>query len=137
LTDAELERLAEVRATVVACPRSNAWTGAGRPPMERFYRSGIRVAIGTDSLASVETLNMFDELASVRAIAPTVAASRLLESATRSGAEALGFGRELGTIAAGKRAELIAVRLPARAEDVEEYLVSGIQPADVQWLDTA
>jgi cytosine/adenosine deaminase-related metal-dependent hydrolase len=137
LTDGELERLAAARATVVACPRSNAWTGAGTPPIERFYRSGVRVAVGTDSLASVETLNMFDELARVRTMAPTVSASTLLESATRSGADALGFGAELGTISPRKRAELIAVRLPADAGDVEEYLVRGIQPHDVQWLDPA
>ncbi len=53
LTDEELARLAEARATVVTCPRSNAWTGAGEPPIDRFYRSGVRVAVGTDSLASV------------------------------------------------------------------------------------
>ena len=139
LTDAELERLAEVHATVAACPRSNSWTGAGTPPIERFYRSGVRVAIGTDSLASVETLNLFDELVKMRALAPMIPASKLLESATRSGAEALGFGAELGTLASGKRAELIAVRLPPAAEgvDVEEYLVSGVQPSDVRWLDAA
>ena len=136
LTDAELERLAAAHATVVTCPRSNSWTGAGTPPLERFYRSGVRVAVGTDSLASVETLNLFDELARMREIAPAIPASTLLETATRSGAEALGFGAELGTIAPGKRAELIAVRLPGRVADVEEYLVSGIQPPDIGWLDT-
>jgi cytosine/adenosine deaminase-related metal-dependent hydrolase len=136
LTDVELERLAAAHATVVTCPRSNSWTGAGAPPIERFYRSGVRVAVGTDSLASVETLNLFDELARMRTIAPTISASTLLETATRTGAEALGFGAELGTMASGKRAELIAVRLPGRVADVEEYLVSGIQPPDIGWLDT-
>jgi aminodeoxyfutalosine deaminase len=136
LTDRELARLADARATVATCPRSNSWTGAGAPPIERFYRSGVRVVIGTDSLASVDTLNVFDELARMRAIAPAVAAATLLESATRAGAEALGFGAELGTIAPGKRAELIAVRLPARVVDVEEYLVGGIQPSDIRWLET-
>ena len=135
LTDEELSRLARADATVVTCPRSNAWTGAGVPPIQRFYDSGVRVAVGTDSLASVDDLNVFSELAAVRVAAPGVPASRLLESATRSGAEALGFGRELGAIAAGRRAELIAVRVPAGAGDVEEYLVGGIQPADVRWLE--
>ena len=78
LTDAELERLAAAHATVVTCPRSNSWTGAGTPPLERFYRSGVRVAVGTDSLASVETLNVFDELARMREIAPAISASTLL-----------------------------------------------------------
>ena len=136
-TDAELARLASAGATVVACPRSNAWTGAGEPPVDRFYASGVRVAIGTDSLASVQDLNMFAELAAVRRLGPRVPARRLLESATRSGADALGFGDELGTLDRGKRAELLAIRVPARVADVEEYLLSGIGSGDVRWLDPA
>jgi aminodeoxyfutalosine deaminase len=136
LTDAELAHLASAGATVVTCPRSNRWTGAGTPPVERFYASGVRVAIGTDSLASVEDLNLFGELAVVRRLAPAVPAARLLESATATGAAALGFGAELGTLEQGKRADLIAVRLPAGVEDVEEYLLSGIQPGEIRWLRT-
>jgi cytosine/adenosine deaminase-related metal-dependent hydrolase len=135
LTDEELKRLAGAGATLVTCPRSNAWTGAGDPPVERFYASGVRVAVGTDSLASVEDLNVFAELAALRRLAGGVPAAALLESATRAGAEALGFGDELGTIEPGKRAELIAVRLPAGLDDVEEYLVSGIEPGDIVWVN--
>lgn len=135
LTDEELGKLAEVGATLVTCPRSNLWTGAGAAPVARFYRSGVRVAVGTDSLASVDDLNIFAELAAMRAAAPDVKASRLLESATLAGAEALGFGAELGTIEPGKRGALIAVRLPEGVEDVEEYLVGGIETADIEWLD--
>ena len=134
-TDEDLTRLARAGATVVACPRSNRWTGAGTPPIDRFYASGVRVAIGTDSLASVEDLNLFAEMAEVRRLAPHVPASRILESATLAGARALGFGAELGSIEAGKRAELLAVRLPARCTDVEEYLVGGIEPAAIRWLE--
>ena len=136
LGDEELVRLRDAGATVVTCPRSNRWTGAGTAPIPRFYASGVRVAIGTDSLASVEDLNMFAELAEVRRLAPGVPAARLLDSATRQGAVALGFGEELGTIEPAKHAELIAVRLPPGVVDVEEYLVSGVEPADVRWLDT-
>lgn len=132
----ELARLAGARATLVACPRSNRWTGAGTPPVERFYESGVRVALGTDSLASVEDLNVFAELAQMRNLAPHVPAARLLESATLSGAEALGFASQFGSIEPGKRAELIAVRLLRGVDDVEEYLVSGIQPDGIAWLDT-
>jgi cytosine/adenosine deaminase-related metal-dependent hydrolase len=132
--DDELRRLSMRSATVVACPRSNCWTGAGVPPIHRFYESGVRVAIGTDSLASVEDLNLFNEMAEMRRLAPGVPARQILRSATLDGAIALGFGTELGSIAAGKRAELIAVRAPAGVEDVEEYLVGGIQPPDIAWL---
>ena len=135
-TGEELARLAAARATVVACPRSNRWTGAGTPPIERFYASGVRVAIGTDSLASVEDLNLFAEMAAVRRLAPSVPARRILESATLAGAEALGFSSELGSIEPGKRAQLIAVQVPSHVTDVEEYLLTGIEPAAVRWLDS-
>jgi len=131
-----LARLAAARATLVACPRSNRWTGAGTPPVGRFYESGVRVAIGTDSLASVQDLNVFAELGEMRELAPHVPAARLLESATLWGAQALGFADEFGTIEPGKRAELIAVRIPRAIEDVEEYLVSGLQPDAITWLET-
>jgi cytosine/adenosine deaminase-related metal-dependent hydrolase len=133
-TDGDLSRLASAGATVVACPRSNTWTGAGDPPVERFYASGVRVAVGTDSLASVENLNLFAELAAVRRLAPGVPAGRLLESATRAGATALGFQADFGSIEPGKRAQLLAVRLPDQVTNVEEYLVSGVTPSDVMWL---
>jgi imidazolonepropionase-like amidohydrolase len=58
----------------------------------------------------------------------------LLESATRVGAEALGFGHELGTIEPGKRAALLEVLVPAGITDVEEYLVGGIESGDARWL---
>jgi len=134
-TDTELSRLASARATIVACPRSNRWTGAGVPPIDRFYASGARVAVGTDSLASVDDLNLFAELAEIRRLAPGVPAARILESATLAGAQALGFDAELGSIEPGKRAQLLAVRLPANVTDVEQYLVSGIAPGDLRWLD--
>jgi aminodeoxyfutalosine deaminase len=130
----EIARLAEAGATIVTCPRSNQWTGAGTPPVEKFYATGVRVAIGTDSLASVEDLNVFGELAALRRLAPGVPAHRLLESATIQGAAALGFDADFGTIAPGKRADLIAVRVPSGVEDVEEYLLSGIEPDAIRWL---
>jgi aminodeoxyfutalosine deaminase len=133
----ELARLAAARATLVACPRSNRWTGAGTPSVERFYESGVRVAVGTDSLASVEDLNVFAELAEMRRLAPHVPAAQLLQSGTLAGAQALGFADEFGTIEPGKRAELIAVRIPRGLDDVEEYLVSGLQPDAIMWLETA
>lgn len=136
MSGADLARLAERGATLVTCPRSNVRTGAGVPPVGDFYRSGVRVAIGTDSLASTPDLNVFAELAELRRLAPAVAASQLLESATRHGARALGFDADYGTIESGKRARLLAVSIPDGVDDVEEYLVSGIHPEQIRWLDT-
>jgi len=134
MTAADLERLAARGVTLVTCPRSNGHTGAGAPPLEDFYASGVRVAVGTDSLASTPDLNVFAELAALRRLAPAVPARRLLDSATRAGADALGFGGQYGTIAPGMSARLIAVDVPAGVEDVEEYLVSGIEPAQIRWI---
>lgn len=150
LDDRALTRLATIGCTLVTCPRSNQWVGVGVPPIERFYSSGVKVAIGTDSLASVADLNIFAELKTMRWLAPDVPARELLDSATRTGAEALGLGEELGTIDVAKRAALIAIELPpspertgssaapqrglARASDIEEYLVSGIEPGHISWV---
>jgi aminodeoxyfutalosine deaminase len=131
LSPADLERLREHRAVLVTCPRSNEWVGAGMPPVAHFYASGAAVAIGTDSLTSVSTLNLFDELAALRRVAPEVSAASLLESATRIGAEALGYGDRYGTLAPGKQAALVTVRVPAAVTDVEEYLVGGIPAEDI------
>lgn len=132
----DLARLRALGSTVVSCPRSNRYVGVGDPPLEAFYAAGVAVAFGTDSLASVADLNMFAELAAARRLAPRVPARRLFESATLRGARALGFGGEFGSIEPGKRAALIAVRLPEHVSDVEEYLLSGIEPGAVAWLDT-
>jgi cytosine/adenosine deaminase-related metal-dependent hydrolase len=133
-SDQELGRLANAGATLVTCPRSNTWTGAGIAPVQRFFASGVRVAVGTDSLASVEDLNMFNELAEVRRQAPDVPAGEILKSATLNGAIALGFGAELGSIAPGKRAQLLEVSVPSDVEDVEEYLIGRIPAAAINWL---
>jgi cytosine/adenosine deaminase-related metal-dependent hydrolase len=132
-TEADIELLAASKATVVTCPRSNRYLGVGDPPLRACYEAGVRVAIGTDSLTSTPTLNMFDEMAAVRQVAPTIPARRILESATRTGADALGCGDRHGHIAAGTSPGLIAVRVPEGVRDVEEYLVSGIPPDCVSW----
>ena len=101
--------------------------GSGRTPGAR-----LPVAVGTDSLASAPTLNLFDELAEMRRIAPEVSAAALLDSATRCGAMALGFGHDYGTLAVGKRAAIVSVDVPAASRDVEEYLVSGVPEAAIR-----
>ena len=83
----------------------------------------------------MDDLNLFAELAEVRRLAPGVPAARILESATLAGAQALGFADELGSIEPGKRAQLLAVRVPPGVTDVEQYLVGGINPNDIRWLD--
>ena len=131
----EIRRVARSGATIVTCPRSNAWTGAGVPPVRAFYAAGASVAVGTDSLASAPDLNTFAELAEVRRLAPEVPARRILRSGTLGGAAALGRGRTHGAIEPSRRAALIAVETPATVRDVEEYLLTGIEPKQITWLD--
>jgi cytosine/adenosine deaminase-related metal-dependent hydrolase len=137
LEGSDLSRLRALGVTVVSCPRSNRYVGVGSPPLEAFYAMDLDVAFGTDSLASVEDLNMFNELAEARRIAPRVPARALLQSATLTGATALGFSDDYGSIEPGKRAALIAVRVPQGVNDVEEYLVSGAEPVRLSWLAEA
>lgn len=130
----DLSLLRSLGTTVVSCPRSNRHVGVGDPPLARFYEAGVPVAFGTDSLASVADLNLFSELAAARRLAPQVPARALIESATLTGARGLGFDDELGSIETGKRGALIAIDLPDGVVDVEEYVVSGIEPDRIRWV---
>jgi len=132
----DLEKLRTRGVTLVTCPRSNGHTGAGLPPIADFYESGVRIAIGTDSLASSPDLNVFAEVATLHALAPSVPAASLLESATIQGARALGFDADYGTIEPGKLARLLAVDIPPGTSDVEEYLVSGVHPGQIRWVES-
>ena len=133
----DLERIAQKGATLVTCPRGNIATRAGRPPISEFFESGVRVAVGTDSLASVPDLNLFAELAEMRRLSPETPARRLLEAATIDGARALGFESEFGTVDSGKRDALIAVELEAPVSSIEEQLVSGIDRSQIRWVSAA
>ena len=131
----DLARLANRGATLVMCARSNAWVGVGAPPVEQAWAAGVRVALGTDSLASVGDLDMFKELEALRALAPTVPPAWLLRAATQGGADALGF-RHLGAIEAGRSSRLLVVDVPDRVDDVEAWLVSGgVRTSDRSWLE--
>src|SRR5258705_5786384 len=88
----DLDRLRSRDMTVVSCPRSNQHVGVGAPPLEAFYAMNVKVAFGTDSLASAPDVNLFSELAEARRLAPRVPARTLLESAPPQRPPALGFG---------------------------------------------
>lgn len=130
-TDGELARIAGTGATLVTCPRSNTWVGVGAPPIARFLASGVRLAVGTDSLASAPDLNLFAELAELRRLAPEAPARRLLAAATVGGAEALGLAADFGAIEAGRRAELVVVDT-AGVADPEEAVLRGLDATRVR-----
>ena len=112
------------RGSAPACRRSRT-----------FYRSGARVAIGTDSLTSVADLNLFSELAALRRLAPDVRPANLLEQRDAVGSASPRVRRDPRRDRTRHGApRLIAVEVPPGTTDVEEYLVSGIEPGRVRWM---
>jgi len=113
------------RTTVVTCPRSNEALGVGTTPVPALLRAGIPVALGTDSLASAPDLDLFAEMASLRRIHPELAPAAVLRMATLNGARALGLDDRLGSIEAGKLADLIVVPLDEPLRQPLETICDG------------
>ncbi len=134
VTNQDLSMLQSRGCSVVTCPRSNRRLGVGKAPVPRILGSGIPVALGTDSLASVEDLSLFAEMAALREDHPGLAPAAVLRMATLNGARALGL-EDLGAIAAGKLARLVVVPLDAPGEDPLERVTGG--PANVVSLGEA
>ena len=101
-------------ATVVFCPRTHA--AFGHPPhsFRELMGRGVRIALGTDSLASNPDLDLLAEARFIHQRYPDVPGDQLLRMATLNGAEALGFGRITGSLVPGKSADLVVVSLPDR-----------------------
>lgn len=131
---ADMDLVAAAGASVVVCPRSNARLRVGAPPVAAWIGSGVNLAIGTDSLASVDDLNLFAEIAAAHRLAPHVPASRWLACATLGGARALGLDGEVGSLEVGKRAAAIAVAVDEERGEVEAQLVRGVEPGDIRWV---
>ena len=115
---AEIELLAASGASVAHCPRSNALLGCGIAPLAELRRAGVPVGLGTDGPSSALDLDAFAELRAAvmlqRASAGdpgALEAADALRLATLGGAEALGLEHSIGSLAPGKRADLVAVRL--------------------------
>ena len=122
-TDAVL--LANAARAVVVCPRSNGFLDNGMPPIHTLRRSGVRLAVGTDSSASNEDLDLFAEVRAVRSLDPTIDAHAALEMVTVAGAQALGLAGSFGTLASGVQADLVAVRVEGGDDPVEAFLAAG------------
>jgi cytosine/adenosine deaminase-related metal-dependent hydrolase len=85
LDDQDIEVLRRTGATAVLCPRSNQHIGGRLPDLPRLLSVGVRLAVGTDSLASSPSLSPFAELAALSRAFPQVAAERLLPLAWNGG----------------------------------------------------
>jgi len=118
LTDDEIKLVKNTRSHVVHCPESNLKLASGFAPITKLLHAGVNVAVGTDGAASNNDLDMFGEIrtASITAKAigadPThLPAKEALAMATIHGAKAIGLEKEIGSLEAGKAADLIAVDL--------------------------
>lgn len=103
-------------AGIAHCPRSNHEIGVGTMPLRKFLDARISVGLGTDSLASAPTLNLWDEMRYAYQVhrRSGVTPQDIFHMATMGGARALGMDQETGSIEPGKKADLIAVPLPRR-----------------------
>ncbi len=107
-------------ATVVYCPRTHAAFGHAPHPLPDLLARGVRMALGTDSLASNPDLDLLAEVRFLHDRHPEISGAALLRMATLAGAEALGWQDEAGSLAPGKSADLLVVPLTA-GEGPEPY----------------
>jgi len=124
LDAADRELLARRGVHVALCPRSNRNLGVGRADVPALLASGVRLALGSDSLASVDTLDVLDDALLLHRQFPTLDPAAIVRIATAGGAAALGLDG-LGALAPGKRAALAFAAAPAAPSDPYEYLLSG------------
>jgi len=99
-------------SAIIYCPRTHAAFGHPPHPFREFLARGVRVALGTDSLASNPDLDILAEARFVHDKYPDVPGATLLRMITLSGAEALGWADETGSLTPGKSADLVVVPLP-------------------------
>lgn len=117
--------------TIVYCPRTHAAFGHPPHPFQEFLSRGVRMCLGTDSLASNPDLDVLAEARFLHERVPEFPGYALLRMVTLSGAEALGWAEMAGSLEAGKSADFVAVPLPEReAGDPHELLFSP-EPAAI------
>ncbi|HEU4641685.1 MAG TPA: amidohydrolase family protein [Gemmatimonadaceae bacterium] len=117
--DEDIRAIARAGAPVAHCPVSNAKLGHGAAPILEMLEAGVVVGLGSDSMASNDRMHLLEE-ARVAVLAQrgrarrpdALPAARAIELATLGGARALGLDARVGSIEAGKDADLAAFPLP-------------------------
>lgn len=118
LQDEEIQQVADNGAHVVHCPQSNLKLASGMCPVNKLIKAGVNVALGTDSAASNNNLDMLSELQTAALLSKGVAgnatalpAIEALKTATINGAKALGIADKTGSLDIGKAADITAINL--------------------------
>jgi 5-methylthioadenosine/S-adenosylhomocysteine deaminase len=148
LEERDIAELATSGASVIHCPRSNMKLASGACPVAQLLDAGVNVALGTDGAASNNRLDLWSEIEAAALLGKLVAnaaealpAMKVLEMATLGAAKALGLGERIGSLAAGKSADMICVDLGGLSmqpiyDPVSQlvYAASRDQVTDV-WVD--
>jgi 5-methylthioadenosine/S-adenosylhomocysteine deaminase len=148
LEPGEIARLSHFGCHIAHCPSSNLKLASGIPPVADLVRAGVNIGLGTDGAASNNRLDLWTEMRTAALLAKAqsgdasaLGAHAALAMATINGARALGLDSEIGSLAAGKAADLIAVRLDALelqpCYDVASHLVyaAGREHVSHVWID--
>ncbi len=142
VSDTDIKRIANNGAKIAHCPKSNAKFGHGYAPFEAFLDAGIDVGLGSDSVASNNVCDLLEEsrfaVLSARnreGSARFINAKEALETATLGGAKALGLERLIGTLEAGKQADIAVISLTHSAvkpiDDIHAALIFSASGRDV------
>jgi 5-methylthioadenosine/S-adenosylhomocysteine deaminase len=148
MDEVELDVMAREGVTVAHCPSSNLKLASGIAPVAAMRKRGIRVGIGTDGAASNNRLDVMLEARTAALLAKgqsfdaaAIPAAEALEMATIEPARALGLDERIGSIAAGKAADLVAVELSSAETlpcyDPVSHLVyaAGRENVTHVWID--
>ena len=143
LDDAEIETLARTGTHVAHCPSSNLKLGSGFARVTEMLQRGVSVSFGADGAPCNNRLDMWTEMRTAALLqkalhgAEALPAKLALRLATIGGARALGLSDEIGSLEAGKRADVTLVNLnrlhsTPRPTDIISALVYSAQSSDVQ-----
>ena len=123
IDDSDIRLIQDNNCHVVHCPESNLKLASGFCPVGKLIDAGVNVALGTDGAASNNDLDLFGELKTAALLAKAVAddasvldAHAALRMATISGAKALSWDDQIGSLEAGKSADMIAVEISSLSQ---------------------
>ncbi len=133
VTDEDIDTLKRKNVSVVTNPASNMKLGNGFAPIGKMLEKGVNICLGTDGAASNNSLNMFHELSLLTLIhkgtgrtPQCVSAKEGFRIATINGAKALGLEKEIGSIEAGKKADLAILDLNVPSLTPRNNLIAGL-----------
>lgn len=136
LEEEDFTLLGEISSTslphVVHCPGSHAYFQHSAFQYRRLHELGINICIGTDSLASTDSLSLFKELRLLSQTNPWLSSEQLLRTVTINPARALKRERRLGSIVPGALADLIAFPISGDASSAYDEIVNYKNP--VPWM---